>query len=207
MKFDYLLVLLLCLPFVFASTDKTILTISNCYNVSVRTTLINGNFTPVYFKDCSNPSSNFWVCDCHNIVGDYNLTLQTSDVYISSERLYRVNVNYSTYDISNFNSKFLVQDHGEFVNILGVDTSDLGKNVVVVTEPVYINNTVYVDRFVNSTVDRIVYINRTVEVKVNSSNIVNDSSWSNADYFIVALLIISIVLFSYCIYIWRFNND
>lgn len=149
--------------------DKDILTIYNCYNLTVSYQRTSGNVTPVYFKNCNNLGDNTWNCNCRDTVGDYHLIMQNSGVDLVKERDYKIIVNYSYYDISNANTKFIVRDWGDSFDIRGNDLEDLGKAYIIVDKIIYVNQTVFVDKIVekevpvNVPVDKIVYVDNYIE--------------------------------------------
>lgn len=205
--FYFMLLIMLFVPFVY-SLDKVILQIPNCFNVSVSSELLLGNFTPIKFRDCSFVNRS-WICDCHNVKGVFNLTLQNDGVNLDSKfwRLYRFDVVYNVYELKNFYGKLIVNDMGGGFNIKGNSINYVEPSVLTVHDVVYVNNTVdrivyvdrnvsypvYVDRVVNNTVIQDVYINGEKALFTNYTCITSVPKANSFDWIVFVLAIVIIV--------------
>lgn len=150
MKYLIYIMLFLGLISIVAATDKQLTSIPYCFNVSIYYELLDGNYTPVAFKDCSILAPNYWVCDCHNYVGIYNVTMQSDGTFYYPSRIYKIIVNYTTYNLDSYNDELTVQDYGTNTEVNG-EVIDMGKSYYTLTQVYYMNNTVYEDRVINNT--------------------------------------------------------
>ena len=142
------------IPLVFAA-DSLVLQIPYCFNVSIAAKQLQGNFSPISFLGCSLVDG-LWVCDCHNTVGMYNLTLRTDNVWVDVPRFYKFDLVYNTYVLEKFSGIQIADDRGLYTNFDG-SIDRLGANVLTIMKPIYDNQTVYLDSFVQniSYIDRI----------------------------------------------------
>lgn len=191
--------------------DREILTISNCYNISLRVKQTEGVKVTPSFKDCTDEGSGYWSCDCHD-TEDYNLIMRTDGESIDEDRYYDITLTYYLYDLNKEKNSFTVRDRGNDVSTSGENIEDLGKDIVVVEKPIYINQTVYQDRPVDRLVyvDKIVNIENLTKVKLLQENITSlqqelvakdkSRTWPNI------FLIISILVNAFFIYMWVTNK-
>jgi len=135
--------------------DKKIASIHNCNNVSININKVSGNNTPISFKGCTGSGSNL-NCDCRDVDGLFNVTLQTDRTPLNSEyRLYDVDMTYTSCQMSKSKISLTVRDWGDSAQTYGEQTTDLGSDIMVVDRIQYanrtieINKTVYVDRIIN----------------------------------------------------------
>lgn len=187
------------------TVDKDIETITNCYNLTVHYTRSSGNYTPIYFKDCTDIGGNTWTCDCKDTT-EYHLILQTDGTSWDKERDYKFTVDYNYYDISEAENVFTVRDWGDNYDVLSSDITDMGKNVIVLEKPVYINQTVYVDRIINQTVyqDRIVpqtiYMENLTHVNSVQGELTKSKHANTLKTILLVLSIIVNILFAYYLF-------
>ena len=169
----YSILILLCLfsisSYTVFASDKEILQIPYCYNVSIHAIQLTGNHTDINFRDCSKLDSYHFSCDCHNVVGIFNLTLQTDSPHLDSIywRRFRFDVSYNTYTLAVNSGNILITDYGDGFNVIGNNIEYSGFNIITINKPVYIDREVpiYINNISNVTtyVDNIIYINQTIE--------------------------------------------
>lgn len=178
----YVLMLILSISLAIA-IDKPILQIKNCFNVSIDDSLLQGNYTSISFKDCSKVNS-IWYCDCHNVGGLFNLTMQTDGSNLGSRdwRYYRFDIDYNTYTLDHSQGSLLLVDYGSWFNIKSNGIEYLGQNTVEVHDIVYQDREVFRDVIKNVYVDRnitvIEYIENTSKIDDLTIELNNSHAYS-----------------------------
>lgn len=132
--------------------NKELLQIENCYNVTIHYQQESGNVSDLTFTGCKNLGNYTWTCDCRYI-SEYNLTMSSDGAILKKPRVYEFDVQYRTYDIIKFSDTFTVKDYGYEIDISGMKTEELGKDIEYIETIVYVNQTVYKDKIVNRTVE------------------------------------------------------
>jgi len=154
-----------------STADRDIITISNCYNISLRVKQTSGVKVIPSFKDCTDNGDGYWSCDCHASVDDYTLVMRTDTATdLDEDREYSVTMNYRVYDLSKERNIFTIRDDGSSMDVFGEHLEELGKDIVVVEKPIYINQTIYKDRVVESPP---VYLDRIVNVPTEDLTRIN----------------------------------
>jgi len=148
----YGIVLLLAVTMAQASS-QVILSIPNCYNISIHSTQQTGNTSKPTFDGCSNTIGNDWVCNCN--VGTFNLTMHTDNTPLySNNRWYKVAVTYTQYILNQSLANLVIKDWGDSFNVNGVPEDISG-----------CYNTIYETKYINvSSPPKIVYVDRNVTV-------------------------------------------
>lgn len=179
-KYIYLILFVLSWSLVCAS-DKQILSVPYCYNVSVDCDLMQGNYTPLTFKDCSKVNGVF-TCDCKD-KRTFNLTMQTDSRALEYKdwRYYKCSISYNTYTLDRSNGDVLIVDTGSGWNIKSNGIEYQGQNTIEVHDVVYqdrlvqINHTEYIDKPIYIEHNNTLYFENTSRldgcvVKLNDSN-------------------------------------
>ena len=92
-KYLILLALLLCVSFVSAATkDIRIMNVENCYNLTVRYELSDGEPVGVKFYGCKDWGNQTWFCNCRSDLNSYNLVMQTDSAIVREAREYELEV-------------------------------------------------------------------------------------------------------------------
>lgn len=146
-------------------SDKFIMSIPDCYNVSIYPKLISGDYADVTFKDCSLVDK-VWVCDCHN-TNPFLLYVHNSIVALNynESRIYKFDIVYSTYDLSYFNDTSIMYDFGNNFYFKNHSNHYVGNNIVEV--PYYVDR--IITKNVPEYVDRIVEVNKTIYINDTTS--------------------------------------
>ena len=162
--------------------NKEIVTIDNCYNLTIKYDLVKGNSTPITFIGCKDIGSSTWFCDCKNNWNEYNLTMQTDGTPLKKPREYNMVLNAYIYDITKSRDTFTVKDYGYDSDIDGFELDDLGKDIQYIEVPIYINQTIYKDRIVNNSQEVVKTVYREDVQKVSQLNLqINELNKTNID--------------------------
>jgi hypothetical protein len=129
---------------------KDLTSIENCYNVTISYKQTSGNTSDITFPGCKKITTYNWTCDCHNVIGEYNLTMSSDGAILKKPRVYDFNIDYRMYDITKFKDSFVVRDYGYELDIGGMQTDELGRDIQYVDRIIYVNNTVYKDKIINN---------------------------------------------------------
>lgn len=177
MKLYYLLLFVLvcsCMQSSAASQlSKPFAHFDNCFSLNFSAVQISGNRTPFSFVGCSNPSFNQWSCMCLN--DSYDLTLRSENDY--SERIFRLNINYSLYNLDWFSQDLIVQDHSNWAEANGDSLFSMNDLWCIPSiKTVYL--TKYEDRNISINFTRIIYKDRTINqtFQVNVSEYFENTS-------------------------------
>lgn len=164
------LLLILSISLVSAKDDgkssKQLVEIFDCFNVTVKYSLTDGNTTPIYFDGCSDKGSNTWFCDCKGYTNGFNLTMRTDRSILRDPREYDISIDYVLYNFYSNSDDFEVEDWGDYVEVNGesikyTNSSTKCKNSVDI---IYINKTVEVIEYRNRTVEVPVYLENTSKI-------------------------------------------
>ena len=132
---------------------KDLTSIDDCYNVTISYKQTSGNASDITFPGCKKVTAYNWTCDCRNVIGEYNLTMSSDGAILKKPRIYEFTVDYRTYDINKFKDSFVVRDYGYELDIGGMQTDDLGRDIIYIDRIIYVNNTIYKDKIINKTVE------------------------------------------------------
>lgn len=177
--------------------DKDILTIDNCYNISLRARQTEGLKVTPSFKECTDNGDGYWSCDCHD-TNEYHLIMRTDNSVVDDNRYYTITMTYYVYDLSKEKNSFTVRDEGNDFVTSGGNIEELGRDITVVEKIVYVNNTVYKDKIVESPP---VYLDKIIRVEVDNVTKIKalqeriiELETQPKDTITITILIISIII-------------
>jgi hypothetical protein len=163
-----LFLVLAMIPIVSATViNKELITISDCYNITIHAELTSGVATPISFSGCPLSATNTWQCSCITD-GDFKLIMQTDDAIVRKERRYKISINYTQYDFVKSKDSFTVKDYGDYIDNTGTDINSIAGDVEYIDKIVYVNYTKYVDRNNTVTVNNTVYVDKINTVTVEN---------------------------------------
>ena len=183
-KYLLLLVLLLCMGVVSAATkDIRVMNVENCYNLTVRYELSDGEPVGVKFYGCKDWGNQTWFCNCRSDLNSYNLVMQTDSAIVREAREYELEVTGYVYSFSKDSKDVRLLDWGDYFEIRTKNVNDFGEDADCEPriEIKYINRTVEVpvDKIVEVPVDRIVEVPVNVTEYVYLENITRISGLEN----------------------------
>lgn len=186
------------IPIVSATViDKELITISDCYNITIHAELTSGVATPISFSGCPLSDVNTWQCSCITTVRDFRVIMQTDDAVVRKERRYKISINYTQYDFVKSKDSFTVKDYGDYIDNTGNDINSIAGDIEYIDNIVYVNTTEYVDRIVNNTVyvDKIntVTVENITRVQLLEQDVATLNSKNNFKKVLLVITIIAII--------------
>lgn len=210
-KQNKLKILLLSLMLILLTTtvsagmmDKQLMTIENCYNLTVHYELTDGVTTPINFKDCTDKGNSTYFCNCRRDEGVYNLIMQTDNAIIRDAREYEISVTGYTYSFYKDKENFKVLDWGDYIDNKNKHPRDFGQDSTTCDsgeiEYVYVNQTI--ETIVNKTIEVPVevfkekIVERNITIQVDNTTMITTlkNQRNNSRLFMILFLIISLGL-------------
>lgn len=162
-KIILLFILLLSLVFVDGSlVDKPLnVSVANCYSINVSVSQKSGSPSDMLFPQCSKINPEVWGCDCLNLNNDnFTIIPKTDDYPVHEERDYDISFEVYYYKLFKKDVSLSMVDFGDYYSLSDLEVYNVTKDCDIY-KPVYVNNTVFIDR--NVTLEKIVFRNVTFE--------------------------------------------
>ena len=143
------------------------ISVENCYSVDITVELEDGKESPIGFVGCTKESSDKFHCDCLNKENEnFSIVMRTDNVMVRDIRYYDVYISAKYFDTFRKTMSVDVEDGGEYYEQDQKSWRERSNKAKEYIKVEYVNTTIYEDRIVEVTVEKIVYEDKIVNVTV-----------------------------------------